>query len=183
MASIDALILQNRKKYEGSVSEILSNRDWNQDAKKRMVDGVYRVARDRHAELAQKVQDESREAMEQARREAFAPPRVKDADPALVSMSYREALAKVKEMSSPRVLEEVLEQAVLVGDTVLAKAILLRGYQLHHEGIVGAYLKAYPAEVEVWDRFSDKAAVYNEIERQTRLFGTLGPRTPAEMGA
>jgi len=183
MAGTDALIIANRRKYEGSVEEIRSNRDWNEDAKKRMIDDVYRVARGRHAELAQQAQTEARELMEKARLEAFAPPRIKDADPALIAMSYRAALDKVKEMSSPRVLEEVLEQAVLVGDNVLAKAILLRGYQLHHEGLVGAYLKAYPQEKKVWDRFSDRAAEYNEVERMTRLFGTLGPRSPADMGA
>ncbi len=183
MASTDALIVANRRKYEGSVEEIRSNADWNEDAKKRMIDGVYRVARERHAELAEKAQTEAREGMERARREAFAPPRIPNADPALVHMSYRAALEKVKETIEPRLLEETLEQAVLVGDKVLAKAILLRAYQLRHEGLVGAYLKAYPDEVKVWDRFSERAAEYNEVERTTRLFGTLGPRSPAEMGA
>jgi hypothetical protein len=183
MASTDALIRENKRRYEGAVEEINSNLDYSDAAKQRMVSEVYSKARTEHAALAQKVQDEARQTMERARLKAFAPPNIQGADPALVAMSYREAIVRTKETLEVRDLEEILEGATLVGDEVLAKAVLLRGYDLRNERLVSAYLKGRPQEQKLWDSFSERAAEYNEVERMTRLFGTLGPRTPAEMGA
>lgn len=183
MPTTDAAIRENRRSYEGAVAEINSNLDYSEAAKKRMVDEVYRDARGKHAELAQKAQDEAREAMEKARLEAFAAPSIPNADPALIAMSYREALAQVRGTIETKLLEETLEQATLVGDEILAKAVLLRGYELRNEQLVGAYLRSRPKEAKRWERFTVKAEQYNEVERMTRLFGTLGPRTPLEMGA
>ena len=35
-----------------------------------------------------------------------------------------------------------------------------------------------PEKRRLWERFSDSAEEYNALERETQLFGTLGPRKP-----
>lgn len=183
MPSTEALIRENRKKYERAVEAINSNPDWNDQAKQRMVDELYRAARGEHAKLAQKVQADAWAGVERARSEAFAAPRVSNADPALVAMSYRQALDKVGETIEPRVLEKTLEQATLVGDEVLAKAVLVRSYQLEHEGLVGAYMKGRPEERKRWDKFIAAAEEFNGVEAETWLFGQRGaPAPPEEVG-
>lgn len=184
MPSTDALIRENRQKYEIAVEAINTNEDWNEQAKQRMIEELYQAARGEHSKLAQKVQADAWAGVERARSEAFAAPRVSNADPALVAMSYRQALAQVKETIEPRVLEETLEQATLVGDEVLAKAVLVRGYQLEHEGLVGSYLRGRPEERKRYDKFTAAAEEYNDLEAKTWLFGQPGtPAPPEEMRA
>lgn len=184
MPSTDAMLRDNRKKYERAVEAVNSNGDWTEEAKRRMIDELYRAARGEHARLAQKVQADAWANVERARSEAFASPRVSNADPALAAMSYRQALAQVKETIEPRVLEETLEQANLVGDEVLAKAVLVRSYQLEHEGLVGAYMKGRPEERKRYDKFTAAAEEYNDVEEKAWLFGQPGaPAPPKEVGA
>lgn len=120
--------------------------------------------------------------VERRRKEALAPSAKYVADRETVQMSYREALARVEDLTDRDRLTSRLERAEMVGDDdVLAKAVLQRGYELQDERVVGSYLKKYPDQRERWDRFMGAAQGINELERGAQVFGDQGPQKPREL--
>ena len=76
----------------------------------------------------------------------------------------------------------MLERARMTGDEVLARAVLVRGYELKSESLVGKYLEAYPDLRQRWDGFMEAAKAFNAFEQERKLFGTMGPRRLARAG-
>jgi hypothetical protein len=65
---------------------------------------------------------------------------------------------------------------------VLARAVLVRGYELENAPLVGKYLEAYPDHRQRWDGFMEAAKVFNAVEQERKLFGAMGPRRLARAG-
>jgi len=171
-------ISRNKQRFDSTIAEIQENRDLNEEAKQRMISEVYEQSRGEHAKLAEQARAEAEKRVNSARKQAFAPPRMKGADPATVYLSYRDALDRVGQTREPDKLAEILSQADITGDEVLAKAVLIRAYEVQNEALVGDYLKNRPEETRSYEKFTDAAEEFNILERQTQLFGTLGPRKP-----
>ena len=180
---VDKAIRENRVRFEARVSELREDRDLSDEAKRRHMEEAYTAARARHERLAAEKQAAIAERLETARRAAFAPPRIRGADPAMLSMSYRDALDRAQTRDT-RELEDLLERAEITGDEVLAKAILLRGYQREDERLVGRYLENRPEERRRWDEFMDAAQEANAAESVNGrlLSDAAAPRRPREIG-
>ena len=72
----------------------------------------------------------------------------------------------------------MLERAHETGDTIMAKALLRRGYELASEHLVGSYLERYPSEQEKWAEFMSAAEESNNVE----AYGVPGqPERPPEL--
>ena len=181
---IDREMRSNRARFEARVSELREDRDLSDEARRRYVEAEYERARKRHHELAAQKSAGIAQRLETAKRAAFAPPRLRDADPAASQMNFRDAVYRVRGERDVAKLEQVLEEAEIVGDTALAKAALIRGYQLGSEALVGAYLKNRPDEQRKWDEFTEAAEASNALEstRGRLLADAQAPRRPRELG-
>jgi hypothetical protein len=174
---IDAAMAENRERYERAAEAVLANPDLSDSAKKREEGALFEKARARHEELYAKKAAEVSSRLDGARRAAImAPPLVPGADKAMLMLSYRDALDRTHRIRDARELEEMLDRAQMTGDEVLARAVLVRGYGLESEPLVGRYLAAYPDHRSRWDRFSSAAEAFNAFERERKLFGAMGPR-------
>jgi len=179
---IDRAMAENRKGYERAAEAILADPDLSDSAKEREEGALFEEARARHEELYAKKAAEVSARLDGARKAAMAPPLIPAADKAMVGLSYRDALEKAYGLRDARELEEMLDRARMTGDDVLARAVLVRGYALESEAVVGRYLEAYPDHRERWDKFSSAAEAFNAFERERKLFGAMGPRRLAGPG-
>ena len=184
LSPTDKAMRENRLTFERRVEQLREDRDLSDAARARYLDQEYQNARARYEELAERKREDIRERLETTRRAAFAPPRLPDADPAASQLNFRDAIFRMRDERDAAKLERVLEEAELVGDTALAKAVLLRGYALQNEALVGAYLKSRPAERRKWDEFMAAAEEANAAESvEGRHFaGAQAPNRPREIG-
>lgn len=175
-------IARNREDLAEKVAEVRANRDLNDSAKRRMIQEAYDEAAEEHKELAEEEDRAASAAMASTRRAAFSPPKVLGADKAMVAVAYRDALDRVEGLRTADELIRALERADRTGDEILAKAVLHRGYELESEKVVGAYLKIYPGERQKWGAFTRAAQDFNDHEGRRKLWGTMPPERPRELG-
>jgi hypothetical protein len=173
----------NKEILEDKVAEIRSNRDLNDEAKKRMIGEAYDEAVAEHRKLVQEEDDALSQTLESAARSALTPPYIPGTDKVMVGMSYRDALNRLADVREPAELLRVLDRAQKTGDEILAKAVLYRGYELQSQGVVGAYTRAYPGEAHKWSSYMDAAEAFNEHRKRRQLFGMIEPRKPKELGS
>jgi hypothetical protein len=123
-------------------------------------------------------------AMKIARRAAFAPPVIeaegRRPDPVLVQQSYMKAIEKLEDIRDPQEILKQLQKAELLNDPFLAKACLVRGYQLQNSTVVGRYFDVYPDERGFWDAFIDAAEEYNAHEKAQSFFSAPHRLRPLE---
>jgi len=153
-------------------------------AKRIEIGELYEKHAGRQAELEAEYRADLDTRLEKARQKAFKPPRVGD-DAALDMTSFRDALMYVADQRETSALSSMLERARTIGDTHLAKAGLLRGYELGSNALVGEYLGRAPAsETKSWQDFSEVAAENNAFV-QLGFSGTVGVPPidrPSELG-
>lgn len=179
---IDEQMEKNKRRYRARVEQIREDQDLHEDARTKYLKEAHAEARAEHSRLFEEQRSVINERLETKRKTALAPPHIHGADKAAVSMSYRAALDQVSSVDTADGLKEQLRRASLVGDEVLAKAILFRGYELEDEVVVGAYLESFPDDRRAWDEFTAAAEEHNALEHQERFFGQLGPEPPRELG-
>ena len=178
MFNLDETIAENLKRYVKKVEEIRSDADLSEEAKRRHISEAYQRARGRYEELAAERRQEVRQRVEKTRAEAFKAPALLGADKANLLSSYRDALYRVDGVTDAKRLSFMLERASEVGDTIMAKALFRRGYELASEHLVGSYLERYPSEQEKWTEFMSAAEESNTIE----AYGVPGqPERPPEL--
>ncbi len=139
--NIEQEMEKNHRRYRRRIEEIRENLDLNEQARRRYLDEAYREARATHSSLFDQRRADLMAKAERQRKEALAPPKKYGADPETLQISYREALARVEDVTDRDRLTSMLKRAEIVGDDVLAKAILARGYELEDDHVVGAYLE------------------------------------------
>jgi hypothetical protein len=178
MFKLDEKISENLKRYREKVEEVRSDRDLSEEAKRRYLDEAYQQARRRYEELAAERRQEVRQRVERTRAEAFKVPTLLGADKANLLSSYRDALYRADGEMDPKRLSLMLDRAHETGDTIMAKAILRRGYELKSEHLVSSYLERFPSERDKWDEFVDAATESNDVE----AYGVPGqPERPLEL--
>ena len=178
---IDRAMAENRERYERAASAVLADPDLSDSAKEREEGAAFEKARAEHERLYAKKEAEVSSRLDEKRRAAMAPPLVPGADKAMVGLSYRDALERAYRTRDARELEGMLDRARMTGDKVLARAVLVRGYGLESEALVGKYLEAYPEHRERWDKFSS-AEAFDRFEGERRMFGAMGPRRLTRAG-
>ena len=178
---IDAAMAENKERYECAAEAVLADPDLSDSAKEREEGALFKKARAEHEHLYAKKAAEVSSRLDGACRAAMAPPLVPGADKALVHFSYRDALDRAHRVRDARELEGMLDRARMTGDEVLARAVLVRGYGLGSEALVGKYLEAYPEHWERWDKFSS-AEAFDRFEGERRMFGAMGPRRLTRAG-
>lgn len=178
----EQMVEKNQRRYRQRVEAIRADEDLSEHARHKYLAEAHQEARTKHGELFEAQRQQITDRLEKARKAALAPPHIHGADKAAVAMSYRAALAQASKEDTADGLKQQLERASLVGDTVLAKAVLFRGYELEDESVVGAYLESFPDDRKSWDEFVDAGQQHNDFEHQERMFGQLGPEPPRELG-
>lgn len=174
-----------QKQLDAAVQRIHRDIDLTAEARNRMVEDVYSKARDEVFQEFQAEREKLELDMREARRLAFAPPILevsegRKPDPALVAKWYYEEIEKLKEIREPAKLEEVLQEALLLNNLPLAKAVLVRGYQLGNSMLVGRCFESFPDERGYWDNFIEKAEAYNAHEKSMSMFGAASRLRPLE---
>jgi len=184
LGPIEREMRTNRESFERRVAELRDDRDLSDEARARYLEDTYQRARTRYEELAGQKRANIAERLETTRKAAFAPPRLPDSDRAASQLNARDAWYRLRGERDVAKLEQTLEEAELVSDTALCKAVLVRAYQLGNEKLVGAYLATRPAERRKWDEFMDSAQASNAAEStRGRLFADASaPRKPREIG-
>jgi hypothetical protein len=178
MFKLDEKISENLKRYREKVEEIRSDGDLSEEAKRRYLSEAYQKARVRYEELAAERRQEVRQRVEKTRAEAFRAAALPGADKANVLSSYRDALYRLDGETDPKMLSFMLERAHETGDTIMAKAVLRRGYELQSEHLVTDYLSRYPSEGDKWAQFVEAATESNDVE----AYGVPGqPERPPEL--
>jgi hypothetical protein len=189
--SIDEQILGNLARYNEErgrirnmkvpLSELGVEVDISPDAKRRYLAELYKKARATYEQLAAKKRAEVVANLEGSRIATFRP-KVPGADPASLQMSMRDALDRLDGITDARALNDQLARAHQMGDTVMAKAILVRGVALGDLGgqsVVDTYLEKFPNEREAYMNYVGAAEEFNRVEK----FGVTGtPDEPPELG-
>jgi hypothetical protein len=189
--SLDEQIRGNLERYNEERTRIRNMRvplselgvevDISPDAKRRYLAELYRKAKATYDKLAAKKRAEVITNLEETRISAFRP-KVTGADPASLQMSMRDALDRLDGISDARELNDRLARAHEMGDTVMAKAILVRGVALGALGgqsVVDTYLEKFPNEREAYMGYVSAAEEFNKVEK----FGVTGtPDEPPELG-
>jgi hypothetical protein len=145
---------------------------------------VYAEARSEAIQLAEQERQELEVEMKIARRKAFAPPVIETEgrrpDPVVVQQAYMRACEKLENVREPNEVLRYLQKAELLNDPFLAKACLVRGYELENSLIVSRYFDVYPDEKAYWDEFSDAAEALNEWERGMSFFSAPNRLRPLD---
>jgi hypothetical protein len=190
--TVDEQILGNLERYNEERSRIRNMRvplsemsvevDISPDAKRRYLAELYRKAKATYDKLANQKRQEVVRNLEESRVAVFRP-KVVGADPASLQMSMRDALDRLDGISDARELNERLARAHEMGDTVMAKAVLVRGVALGDLGgqsVVDTYLQKFPNEREAYMNYIGAAEEFNKVEK----FGVTGtPDEPPELGS
>jgi hypothetical protein len=149
---------RNYRDYTDQLGHIRSDDMRSGKAKGLEIGELYEKHSGVHDELEAEYRSDLDSRLAESRQKAFKPPRVGD-DAALDMISFR--------------------------DTHLAKAGLLRGYELGSNALVGEYLGGAPAsETKSWQDFSEVAAENNAFV-QLGFSGTVGGTPtdrPSELG-
>lgn len=178
----EQMVEKNQRRFKQRVAQIREDEDLNEDARRNYLAEAHQAAAAKHSALFEERRSGIAERLGKARKAALQPPHIHGADKAAVSMSYRAALDQVSKEDTADRLQEQLKRAELTGDTVLAKAILFRGYELEDASVVAAYLESFPDDRRAWDEFTAAAEEHNALQHQERMFGQLGPEPPRELG-
>jgi hypothetical protein len=173
-----------QRKLDRAIQTINSDLDLRDEAKERQIKQIYSEARSNAIQIAERERENLEIEMRVARRKAFAPPVIeaegRRPDPVTVQQAYARAVEKLEEIRDPQEVLRHLQKAELLNDPFLAKACLVRGYELENSLIVSRYFDVYPDEKQVWDEFSDSAERYNEHERAMSMFSASSRLRPLE---
>ena len=96
---------------------------------------------------------EIQEAFEEtndAQRAVFASPELEGVSPPLAALSYRDALDRVRKLTGPHELADLIEQAVVTGDALLGKAVLWRAVEMEDGQLRSAYFSEFPENRPRW---------------------------------
>ena len=174
-----------QRKLDRAVEMINADLDTKAEAKERQIKEIYSKARSEAIQQAQAEKEDLEIDMKIKRRKAFSPPVLDSVDgrrpdPVAVQQAYMRAVEKLEEFTEQEEILRQLQKAELLNDPFLAKACLVRGYQLNNSTIVGRYYDTYPDEKPVWDEFMDAAERYNEHERGMSFFSASHRLRPLE---
>ncbi len=171
MRDFPSQISDVQRRYEANVRSIQNEVDRTQEYKAREIARVYSEATQRAQEIFQNEKDRLEVELKAARHTAFQPV-LKGADPASLWDSYRSCLAEAKKITTPNDLQAAMEEAEMIGDSVKAKALLYRAYELQDSKSVGTYLHNHPDEKPIWDKLVQASEDDNEFEHQA-MFNRL----------
>jgi hypothetical protein len=188
--NLDEQIRSNLERYQEQKERIRNMKvadaelgvdiDVSRQAKTRYIAELYKKAKATYDQLAAKKRAEVEANLEETGLAAFRP-KVSGADPVNLQMSMRDALSRLDGVTDARALNAQLARAHQMGDTVMAKAILMRGVELGDlggRGVVDAYLEKFPNERETYMNYVAAAEEFNRVEK----FGVSGtPDEPPEM--
>jgi hypothetical protein len=171
MSTITDQIKRNRERYGRKLEEARADNDLTSEAKARRIAPVYKEAKAVDSRLRAERLEGLRERVRTAEREAFKAPSMRDADPALVQLNYRNALDAVEGITDPNLLSRRLDRALLTGDAALAKATAWRANDLGAAGVVRKYMDTDEAASRKWTAWSE---AYADVEQVERLGESLG---------
>jgi hypothetical protein len=173
-----------QRKLDRAIQNINSDLDLKDESKERMIRDVYQEARSEAIQEAQTALEDAEIEMKIARRLAFAPPVIETEgrrpDPVAVQQAYVRSYEKLEDVRDPNEILQALQKAELLNDPFMAKACLVRGYELGNSTIVGRYFDCYPDERAFWDDFTEAAEAYNELERAMSMFSASSRLRPLE---
>jgi len=166
----DQSIMDNLRDYNEKVGRIRDMRidvdvelgitvEAGAQAKRAALARAYREASGRYKSLEQQARQKAAERVDQTRLGAFKP---RGGESAM--MSYRDALGRLDGVTEQGPLKVALSRAYEVGDDVMAKAVLRRGYEVASEHLVADYHAKYPGDRGAWDEFVAAAEDANAIE-------------------
>lgn len=164
-----------QRKLDIAVQRVHDDLDLKEEAKQRMIEEVYSEARSQAIQWAEAQKEELLITLKIARRKAFSPPVLQDVDgrkpdAVTVQQAFMRSYEKLEQVMDQEELLRQLQKAELLNDPFLAKACLVRGYELENSTVVGRFFDAYPDERPVWDEFMDAAEAYNEWEKGQSFF-------------
>ncbi len=175
MTELDQKLRQNRERYSRKLEEIRQDADLTREAKARRMRPIYEEAKREEARLRQERRDGLAERTRAAERKAFAPPALRDADPAAAQMNYRAALDSVEGITDPGVLARKLERANMTGDRTLARAVAWRANDHGADQVVRAYLDTDEEARKDWTEWADAHA---EMERAQTMGSSFASGVP-----
>jgi hypothetical protein len=168
--SIDEQIKRNRDRFTRKLEDVRADQDLTAEARARRIEPIYREAKATDARLRGERLEGLREKVRTAEREAFRAPPMRNADPALVQLNYRNALDAVEGIVDPSLLARRLDRALLTEDKALAKAVAWRANELGVDAVVRKFMDTDEAASRKW---SDWAEAFSEVEQVERLGETL----------
>ncbi len=169
--SINDRLKANRDRYERKLADIQQDNDLTSEAKARKLRPVFQEAKAVDDKLRGERMAGLREKVRDTEREAFAPPPLRGADPALLQLGYRNALDSVEPLTDAGELSRKLDRATSTGDRTLAKAVAIRANQIGADGVVRAYLDSDEDASRKWTAWAE---AHTEAERVEKLGETLG---------
>jgi len=169
--SINDRLKANRERYERKLADIQQDNDLTAEAKARKLRPVFEEAKAVDSKLRGQRMADLREKVRDTEREAFAPPPLRGADPALLQLGYRHALDSVEPLTDAGELSRKLDRANSTGDKTLARAVAWRANQIGADGVVRAYLDSDEDANRKWAAWAE---AYAEVEQVARLGETLG---------
>jgi hypothetical protein len=169
--NVNEKLRANRDRYQRKLAEIKQDTDLTGEAKARRIAPLFREAKAVDSQLRGERMAELRTKVRTAEREAFAAPSMRNADPALVQLNYRNALDGVEGITDPNLLSRRLDRALLTEDKALAKAAAWRANDLGAAGVVRRYMDTDEAASRKWTAWSE---AFSEVERVEQLGESLG---------
>ncbi len=175
MSTIDEKLKKNRENLQRKLGEIRQDADLTREAKARRMRPLYEDAKREESRLRQGLRDGLAQRTRAAERKAFAPPALRDADPAASQMNYRAALDSVEGITDAGVLARKLERATITGDRTLARAVAWRANDYGADGVVRAYLDTDTEARKDWTEWADAHAEQEQAQRMGASFASGVP--------
>jgi hypothetical protein len=128
---------------------------------------------------AREREEELQEALDEANavKEALlAPPEIEGVSEEMVLLSYRDAIGRAMAATQVEDLGDLLYQARTIGDRMLARGVLYAAIEKTSLGpeaqleVLGGYLNDYREDMELAQRFVEKANAYKALENGGKQF-------------
>src|SRR5918998_4078733 len=108
---------KNLERYKQRAAEIRADRMLSNEAKRLELGELYSKARSTYDQLTDEFRSGIRERLREARKAAFAVPKIAGADKAMELLAYRSGLDPVAKTRDTHELSELLARAEITGDT------------------------------------------------------------------
>lgn len=181
MSALESQIQELQRKYDTAVGNVMADRDSSIEYKAKLISSVYDETRTKAEKVISDERDKLEVELRSARREVFQPVLEGARDSASLWASYRECLDRAKKLTSPSEVREALNEAELVGDDLMAKALQWRAVQLGDSKSLDLYLGPRPEEARKYERLIEASEAWNAFEKGLVFHGLSRFRQPEEI--
>jgi hypothetical protein len=186
--TIQEQLLENRHTYARTIEALREDWTISEEHRNQQMAEAFSTASSSHADLIRQYRTGLEEDYAKAERKMFSAPAL-GGERALDILAYRDALDRTAKTAAEDAAElrRMAEDAMLVGDSSLAHACLLRGWRHPQEavaqGLVDAYFDHHPDEAGLWSHLMGTAELLNHLNAvgPELAVGVPAPEEPQEI--